>query len=216
LISPWTCSTSRGLFLCRLPQGKRISIMTLGGGWGVITADLCVRYGLSIATLTPDLIARFDKILPSYWSKSNPVDIVGESDNNLMTTIMEELLKWDGCDALINLGVLGRSISFEGMAAAVERADPSYSRNFLEQAKPTCAPSKEHLVGGGLMDTYNKPVQALRKEEPDGLAWMLRVQTGVLPVMGVRSRPARIMSITDSSASQLIHLCIQLLPGSAA
>jgi len=28
-----------------LPQGKRISIMTLGGGWGVITADLCVRYG---------------------------------------------------------------------------------------------------------------------------------------------------------------------------
>jgi len=143
-----------------LPHGKRISIMTLGGGWGVITADLCARHGLSIATLTPDLIARFDKILPSYWSKSNPVDIVGETDNNLMTTIIEELLKWDGCDALINLGVLGRSIAFEGMAAAVERADPSYSRDFLEQAKAYMRTfEKEYLkLVARLMETYHKPV----------------------------------------------------------
>ncbi len=143
-----------------LPQGKRISIMTLGGGWGVITADLCARHGLSIATLTPDLIARFDKILPSYWSKSNPVDIVGETDNNLMTTIMEELLKWDGCDALINLCVLGRSIAFEGIVAAVERADPSYSRDFLEQAKAYMRTfEKEYLkLVARLMEKYHKPV----------------------------------------------------------
>lgn len=143
-----------------LPQGKRVSIMTLGGGWGVITADLCARHGLSIATLTADLIARFDKILPSYWSKSNPVDIVGEMDNNVMSTIMEELVKWDGCDALINLGVLGRSIFFERMAAAVERADPSYSRDFLEQAKAYMRTFEEEYLKlvARLMETYHKPV----------------------------------------------------------
>jgi acyl-CoA synthetase (NDP forming) len=143
-----------------LPQGKRVSIMTLGGGWGVITADLCARHGLSIATLTADLIARFDKILPSYWSKSNPVDIVGEMDNNLMTTIMEELLKWDGCDALINLGVLGRSIFFERMAAAVERADPSYSHDLLEQAKAYMHTFEEEYLKlvARLMETYHKPI----------------------------------------------------------
>jgi acyl-CoA synthetase (NDP forming) len=143
-----------------LPQGKRVSIMTLGGGWGVITADLCARHGLSIATLTGDLIARFDKILPSYWSRSNPVDIVGEMDNNLMTTIMEELLKWDGCDALINLGVLGRSIFFERMAAAVERADPSYSRDFLEQAKAYMRTFEEEYLKlvARLMETHHKPI----------------------------------------------------------
>jgi len=143
-----------------LPQGKRVSIMTLGGGWGVITADLCARHGLSIATLTADLIARFDKILPSYWSKSNPVDIVGEMDNNLMTMIMEELLKWDGCDALINLGVLGRSIFFERMAAAVERADPSYSHDLLEQAKAYMRTFEEEYLKlvARLMETYHKPI----------------------------------------------------------
>jgi acyl-CoA synthetase (NDP forming) len=143
-----------------LPQGKRISIMTLGGGWGVITADLCTRYGLSIATLTPDLIARFDKILPSYWSRSNPVDIVGQMDNNLMTTIMEELLKWDGCDALINLGVLGRSIFFDRMAVAVERADPGYPPDFLEQARAYMRTFEEEYLKlvARLMETYDKPV----------------------------------------------------------
>ena len=143
-----------------LPRGKRVSIMTLGGGWGVITADLCARHGLSIATLTADLIARFDKILPSYWSKSNPVDIVGEMDNNLMTMIMEELLKWDGCDALINLGVLGRSIFFERMAAAVERADPSYSHDLLEQAKAYMRTFEEEYLKlvARLMETYHKPI----------------------------------------------------------
>ncbi|MGA2518945.1 MAG: acetate--CoA ligase family protein [Thermodesulfobacteriota bacterium] len=143
-----------------LPQGNRVSIMTLGGGWGVITADLCARHGLSIATLTADLIVRFDKILPSYWSKSNPVDIVGEMDNNLMTTIMEELLKWDGCDALINLGVLGRSIFFERMAAAVERADPSYSHDLLEHAKAYMRTFEEEYLKlvARLMESYHKPI----------------------------------------------------------
>jgi acyl-CoA synthetase (NDP forming) len=143
-----------------LPQGKRISIMTLGGGWGVITADLCAHHGLSIVTLTPDLIARFDKILPSYWSRSNPVDIVGETDDKLTTTIMEELLKWDGCDALINLGVLGRSIFFEAEAGAVERADPSYSRDFLEQAKAYIRHFEDEYLKlvARLMETYHKPI----------------------------------------------------------
>ncbi len=143
-----------------LPQGKRISIMTLGGGWGVITADLCAYHGLSIAALTSDLIARFDNILPSYWSRSNPVDIVGEMDNNLITTVMEELLKWDGCDALINMGILGRSIFFEAMAGAVERADPSYSRDFLEMAKAYMRNFEEEFLKlvARLMETYHKPI----------------------------------------------------------
>jgi len=60
-----------------LPHGNRTAIMTLGGGWGVVTADLCSAYGLTVPDLTPELLHRMDKILPTYWSRSNPVDIVG-------------------------------------------------------------------------------------------------------------------------------------------
>ena len=53
------------------------------------------------APLSESLIAVIDKILPPYWSRSNPIDLVGENDTTLPLTVMEELLKWDGCDAVI-------------------------------------------------------------------------------------------------------------------
>ena len=143
-----------------LPKGNRVGVMTLGGGWGVITADLCARYGLVVPQLSPALMEGFDRILPAYWSRSNPVDIVGEPDNNLMTTIMEDLLKWDGCDAVINLGVLGRAIFFEGMADAAERADPTYSKEYFEKAKAYMHTFEQKYLKliARLMETYQKPV----------------------------------------------------------
>jgi len=36
-----------------LPKSNRVAIMTLGGGWGVITADLCNEYGLVVPDLGP-------------------------------------------------------------------------------------------------------------------------------------------------------------------
>jgi hypothetical protein len=143
-----------------LPQGNRVGIMTLGGGWGVITADLCAQYGLVVPELSPKLIELFDTMLPPYWSRSNPVDIVGEPDNQLMTTIMEELLKWDGCDSVINLGVLGRAIYFEHMADAAERADPTYSKDFFEKTKAYMLAFEQDYLKliARLMETYKKPV----------------------------------------------------------
>lgn len=143
-----------------LPKGNRVGIMTLGGGWGVITADLCSRHGLTVAPLPPELIARFDAILPPYWSKANPVDIVGEPDNSLMTTIMEDLLKWDGCDAVINLGVLGRAIFLANMVDAAEKADPAYSREFSETAKAYMLNFEQEYLKliSRLMEQYQKPV----------------------------------------------------------
>ena len=41
-----------------LPMGNRVAIMTLGGGWGVVTADLCEAYGLEIPELSEDLFKK--------------------------------------------------------------------------------------------------------------------------------------------------------------
>jgi len=35
-----------------LPKGNRAAIMTLGGGWGVVTADLCAQFGLEVPELS--------------------------------------------------------------------------------------------------------------------------------------------------------------------
>ena len=115
-----------------LPRGNRTAIMTLGGGWGVVTADLCSEYGLEVPELSSEIVNSLDKLLPSYWSKSNPVDLVGENDTRLPMFAMEELAKWDGCDAIINLGILGRRIMVKNLGDSVLKADPAFSPEFVE------------------------------------------------------------------------------------
>ncbi|MDF1591219.1 MAG: acetate--CoA ligase family protein [Desulfobacterales bacterium] len=143
-----------------LPKGNRVAIMTLGGGWGVVTADLCEDYNLEIPELPPEMINRFDKILPSYWSRANPVDIVGEKDNSIPMTVIEAFLRWDGCDAVINLGILGRKILLERLIDSVLTADPTYSPEFLKKANQAFYDFEnqyiEHIVR--LMEKYDKPV----------------------------------------------------------
>ena len=114
-----------------LPRGNRAAIMTLGGGWGVVTADLCSEYHIEVPELSPELIAHINTILPPYWSHSNPVDIVGENDMTIPMRIMEALMKWDGCDAVINLGIMGRRILANKLAESISKADPTYSAEFL-------------------------------------------------------------------------------------
>lgn len=143
-----------------LPRGKRVAIMTLGGGWGVITADMCSKAGLEVPELSPELLEEFDKILPPYWSRSNPADIVGESDNRLPLVIMEELMKWDGCDGVINLGILGRRIFVKRLADSVRYADPSYSPHFLSDVTQILDEYEVKYIEfvAEMMEKYGKPI----------------------------------------------------------
>jgi acyl-CoA synthetase (NDP forming) len=143
-----------------LPKGNRTAIMTLGGGWGVITADLCSKYHLGVPELSGDLIQGIDKRLPPYWSRANPIDLVGENNADLPLFVIEELLKWEGCDAVINLGILGRGIFVRKMADSVARADPSASSEFLEAVSQQMAAYEDHYIEqlARLMEKYRKPI----------------------------------------------------------
>jgi acyl-CoA synthetase (NDP forming) len=143
-----------------LPQGKRVAIMTLGGGWGVVTADLCIEYGLEVPQLPSQIISRIDKVLPPYWSRSNPVDLVAEMDLSIPMIIIEELLKWDGCDALIHLGILGRLVFVKRMIESCHIADQACDRKVLAEIIRRVTDFElsysEHIVN--LMEKYGKPV----------------------------------------------------------
>ena len=65
-----------------LPRGKRVAIVTMGGGWGVLSADEVERTGLQLAQLPPDVIAEISEVLPDFWSHGNPVDLVGTLAND--------------------------------------------------------------------------------------------------------------------------------------
>ncbi len=143
-----------------LPQGPRVAIMTWGGGWGVVTADLCQHYGLSVPPLDARIIEAIDTILPPYWSRANPIDLVGEQEISIPFKILEILMQWPGCDAVINLGILGRRQFFGRLSAMVAKADPTIPAAYLADVDRMLQRFEEDLIRRvtELMTRYRKPI----------------------------------------------------------
>ncbi len=89
-----------------LPAGRRVAIMTLGGGWGVLAADELSRNSLDLAVLDPDALAALDSILPGYWCRSNPVDLVAAVSPDLAAKTLAVLASSAVIDAVVVLGIL--------------------------------------------------------------------------------------------------------------
>lgn len=58
---------------------KNILVVTNAGGPASILTDYIVDQGATLHTLTPQEIEALNAVLPSNWSKNNPVDIIGDA-----------------------------------------------------------------------------------------------------------------------------------------
>nr|WP_320190516.1 acetate--CoA ligase family protein [uncultured Desulfobacter sp.] len=143
-----------------MPKGERVALMTLGGGWGVVTTDLCAEYGLDVPQLSKKVIERLNTYLPDFWSHGNPVDIVGETDPEIPKLCLEELLKWDGCDAVIHLGIHGRRILIYAMAKGVLKTDPGMTKEKTEIFMADLIKAEADYIRYTveMIQKYNKPV----------------------------------------------------------
>ncbi|MBN2079856.1 MAG: CoA-binding protein [Spirochaetes bacterium] len=85
--------------------GKRIGIVTQGGGWGVISADLCEEAGLDVPPLDSRVVNMLDAFLPPFWSRRNPIDLVAPGRVSMITDSIEALMKHADMDAILLLGL---------------------------------------------------------------------------------------------------------------
>ncbi len=88
-----------------IPRGRRVGVITLGGGWGVMAADALEANGLDVVPLKPETIKRLGEILPPYWSRNNPVDLVAGLKDGDFKKPLTALLETDYIDALMLLGI---------------------------------------------------------------------------------------------------------------
>ena len=89
-----------------LPRGSRVAVLTTAGGWGVVTSDAMSRDGmLQLATLPDDVMTRLDELLPSRWSRNNPVDCAGGETRDTIPAVLEVLANSSAVDAVVYLGI---------------------------------------------------------------------------------------------------------------
>ena len=142
-----------------LPRGNRVAIVTLGGGWGVVAADHCSEFGLAIPPLSKDIIRRIDKILPPFWNKGNPVDLVAELNFDIATEVVEMLIEWDGCDAVIPLGMIGMHSLTEAFARICVKLEPDLQQMFADRIEDMEKKEKIYINNIiRMMEKYRKPI----------------------------------------------------------
>jgi acetyltransferase len=84
-----------------LPKGRRLAIVTNAGGVGVMATDAIIDLGGQLAALSEKTITELDKVLPTFWSRGNPVDVLGDAPIERYTAAMNECLGDPGVDAIL-------------------------------------------------------------------------------------------------------------------
>ncbi|SDS52481.1 bifunctional acetate--CoA ligase family protein/GNAT family N-acetyltransferase [Bradyrhizobium canariense] len=121
------------------PAGKRLAILTNGGGIGLLAVDRLVELGGIPADITRVIREKLDAVLPPTWSRSNPVEIVGDADAARYASALEILLADPGNDAILVMNVQTAIVAADDIAAAVIGVVEKYRREHQESAKQVLA-----------------------------------------------------------------------------
>ena len=89
------------LSMVKPPAGDRMAIVTNGGGVGVMATDALMDHGGELATLDPKTIEALDQHLPATWSKTNPVDIIGDAPPERYEHAIKAVMKDSAVDAVL-------------------------------------------------------------------------------------------------------------------
>ncbi len=84
-----------------LPRGPNLAIITNAGGPGVMAADAIIARGGKLARLSPITIETLNAILPPYWSRSNPIDILGDAKADRYRAAVEACFRDENVDGIL-------------------------------------------------------------------------------------------------------------------
>ncbi|MBN1551890.1 acetate--CoA ligase family protein, partial [bacterium] len=85
----------------KIPKGPNLAIVTNAGGPGVMATDTLIAADGHLASLSEDTIAKLHENLPPFWSKRNPVDVLGDARPKRVAKALEIVLADKGVDAVL-------------------------------------------------------------------------------------------------------------------
>lgn len=189
-----------------VPQGRRVAVLTDGGGHGVIACDVAESAGLDVPELSEPTQVRLREALWSQSQVGNPVDLAGagEMDPDSYARAYAVLQDCDEIDAILMTGYFGGYSSGEDGLTGLGPAECAAAKQIAADsacAKPTAvqsifpdAPACQILRDGSV------PLFAAIEDAANALAAVTDpAPTATLPPLPV---PAQTVTETDYTASR--------------
>jgi acetyltransferase len=85
------------------PRGPALAIVTNAGGPGVMATDALMTTNGQLATLSPETLAALDHFLPPFWSRANPIDLLGDATPERYRQVVEVCARDPGIQGLLVL-----------------------------------------------------------------------------------------------------------------
>jgi acetyltransferase len=84
-----------------LPRGPNLAVITNAGGPGVMATDALVAKGGKLAKLSQKTMDVLNGILPNFWSRGNPIDILGDARADRYKAAVEACLNDENVDGIL-------------------------------------------------------------------------------------------------------------------
>jgi acetyl coenzyme A synthetase (ADP forming)-like protein len=111
-----------------VPRGENTVIITNGGGMGVLAADACEKYDVSLYDDLKDLEKTFSGVLPSFGSSKNPVDLSGQASAEYYDKALTAALDNSRIHAVICLACETAVFDPEGFFKVISKHVPQYRK----------------------------------------------------------------------------------------
>ena len=163
-------------------RDEALTVMTNGGGAGVMAADAAAGAGIALPELSESLRNKLDTLLPPTWSRANPIDIIGDAPVKRYTDTLQALLADRGSGAVLFLHAPTAIVRSDDIARAcvpIARQAPGRlmacwlgdaavaeaRRIFTDAGVPDYATPEEAVRAFAMLATYRRN-QTLLQEVP--------------------------------------------------
>jgi acetyltransferase len=99
-----------------MPENDNVAVITNAGGPGVMSTDAVGDSRLAMASFTEETLDTFSETLPAEGNIYNPVDIVGDADNERFRQALDVALADDNVGCALVLSCPTAVLDYEGLA----------------------------------------------------------------------------------------------------
>lgn len=202
---------------------ERLTLVTNGGGAGVMAADAAAVAGVTLAPLADTTRRALDAVLPAHWSHANPIDIIGDAPAARYVQTMQALLADHASGSLLFMHAPTAIVPSGEIAAALlpvlkaapgrllacwlgDAAVQGARRSFRDAGIPCYDMPEDAVRAFSLLVTYRRNQQQLLQTPP------ARRAQAALDVAAVRQLVDRVLAdgrdmLSEPEAKALLAAC---------
>ena len=149
-----------------LPRSPNLVIITNAGGPGVMATDALIAKGGKLAKLNQKTIDLLDSILPHYWSRGNPIDILGDAKADRYKAVLEACLNDENVDGILIIytaQAVGEPVEIAQAIAELIKSEAYHNKTIVTSFMGYGAVEEANRIfSQNSIPTYSTPEQAVK------------------------------------------------------